>query len=300
MRGETVDEVVGLASVMRNYATAVHCSEDLVDVVGTGGDGARTMNISTLAALVVVAAGGRVAKHGNRGVTSACGSADFLEAMGVPIDLRPDEVAQAVSRCGFGFMFAPLYHPAMRHAIGPRREIGVRTVFNILGPLTNPARARRQLTGVAIPGLGQLMAEALARLGSARALVVHGEDGLDELSISAPTIVYELRDGAVRSYRVAPEDVGLRRHDAALVRGGTVDANVALARAVLAGEPGAARDVVVLNAGAALYAGELTPSIEAGARKAEELLDSGAVSHALSGIVRASAELRAREAGGVA
>ncbi|SRR5579884_1023009 len=297
MRGESVDEVVGLASVMREYATAVHCPGELIDVVGTGGDGARTMNISTLAALVVVAAGGRVAKHGNRGVTSACGSADFLEAMGVAIDLPPQGVVQAIERAGFGFMFAPLYHPAMRHAVAPRREIGIRTVFNILGPLTNPARAQRQLTGVAVPGLGELVAQALARLGSRRALVVHGEDGLDELSIAGPTTVYEVRDGQVRCYQVAPEDVGLRRADTAAVRGGTVAQNVALARAVLAGEPGPGRDVVVLNASAALYAGELADSLEEGARRAEELLDSGTVAHTLAQIVRVTQELRTQQAG---
>src|SRR5581483_10805718 len=182
---------------------------------------------------------------------------------------------------GFGFMFAPLYHPAMRHAVAPRREIGIRTVFNILGPLTNPARAQRQLTGVAVPGLGELVAQALARLGSRRALVVHGEDGLDELSIAGPTTVYEVRDGQVRCYQVAPEDVGLRRADTAAVRGGTVAQNVALARAVLAGEPGPGRDVVVLNASAALYAGELADSLDEGARRAEELLESGTVAQIL-------------------
>lgn len=297
MRGESVDEIVGLASVMREYATPVVYDGPLVDVVGTGGDGARTMNISTLAALVVVAAGGHVAKHGNRGVTSACGSADFLEAMGVAIDLHPEQVSQSIAQAGFGFMFAPLYHPAMRHAVVPRREIGIRTVFNILGPLTNPARAQRQLTGVAVPGLSLLVAQALARLGSIRALVVHGEDGLDEVSISAPTSVCELRDGDIKTYQITPEEFGLQRADATMVRGGTVGANVALARSVLAGDLGPARDVVVLNAGAALYAGELAGSVVEGVRRAQELLDGGVVGQALSRAVRVSQELRARQAG---
>src|ERR1043165_5605883 len=186
MKGETPEEIAGLAEVMREAATRVEAGDDVVDVVGTGGDGAGTFNISTMSALVVAAAGGRVAKHGNRSITSACGAADFLEAIGVVIDLPPEGVAQCVRETGFGFMFAPLYHPAMRHAIGPRREIGVRTVFNILGPLTNPAGARRQLTGVAVPGLGETIARVLDLMGGRHAMVVHSHDGLDEISVSAP------------------------------------------------------------------------------------------------------------------
>jgi anthranilate phosphoribosyltransferase len=217
----------------------------------------------------------------------------------VAIDLRPEFVGRAIERAGFGFMFAPLYHPAMRHAVAPRREIGIRTVFNILGPLTNPAGAERQLTGVAVPGMGGLVARALARLGSSRALVVHGTDGLDELSISSPTEVHEVRGGDVRSYEVAPEDVGLRRADTSAVRGGTVQANVALARSVLAGEPGPARDVVALNGGAALYAGELVESLAEGVWQAQALIDSGEVAHALGRVVRVSQELRASQVASV-
>jgi anthranilate phosphoribosyltransferase len=295
MRGEAVDEIVGLASVMREYSTAVESSDALVDVVGTGGDGACTINISTLAALVVVAAGGRVAKHGNRAVTSACGSADFLEGIGVAIDLQPRQVAESIRQSGFGFMFAPHYHPAMRHAVAPRREIGIRTVFNILGPLTNPAGAQRQLTGVAVPRLASLVAEALARLGSTRALVVHGGDGVDELSISGPSVVYEVHDGEVTSYQVEPAQFGLRNASVDAVRGGTVETNIGLAREILAGRPGPLRDMVVLNAGAALYAGELADSIRDGVARAQDLLDSGAVDSALSTIVRVSQELSAAQ-----
>src|SRR5919199_4086954 len=193
MKGETAEEIAGLAEVMREAATRVDAGPDVVDVVGTGGDGAGTFNISTISALVVASAGGRVAKHGNRSITSACGAADFLEAVGIAIDLPPEGVARCVAETGFGFMFAPQYHPAMRHAIVPRREIGVRTVFNILGPLTNPAGARRQLTGVAVADLGEKLASVLAMLGAEHALVVHGQDGLDEISISAPTQVHETR-----------------------------------------------------------------------------------------------------------
>src|SRR5215470_12406359 len=195
MKGETPEEIAGLAEVMREAATRVHAGDDVVDVVGTGGDGAGTFNISTLSALVVASAGGRVAKHGNRSVTSQCGAADFLEAVGIAIDLPSEGVAQCVGETGFGFMFAPQFHPAMRHAIGPRREIGVRTVFNILGPLTNPAGARRQLTGVAVAGLGETVAHVLGLMGAVHAVVVHGQDGLDEISVCAPTQVHEARGG---------------------------------------------------------------------------------------------------------
>src|SRR6266536_2363466 len=211
MKGETAEEIAGLARIMRRYANRVDPGEGAIDIVGTGGDGGRTFNISTISALVVAAAGGKVAKHGNRGVTSTCGAADILEALGVAIDLPATAVGECVREAGFGFMFAPLYHPATRHAVGPRREIGVRTVFNVLGPLTNPAGAARQLTGVAVPELVETVAQVLRLLGSKRALVVHGSDGTDELSISAPTTVYDVIDGTVRDYVITPEDVGLER-----------------------------------------------------------------------------------------
>jgi anthranilate phosphoribosyltransferase len=275
MKGETPEEIAGLAEVMRAAATRVEAGPDVVDVVGTGGDGAGTFNISTLSALVVASAGGRVAKHGNRSVTSACGAADFLEAVGIAIDLPADGVVRCIDETGFGFMFAPLFHPAMRHAGVPRREIGVRTVFNILGPLTNPAGARRQLTGVAVPGLGETLARVLALLGSEHAVVVHGHDGLDEISVGAPTQIHETRQGEVRSYVIEPEQFGLPRWTTDALRGGTVEANVRLADAVLEGQRGAARDVVLLNAGAALYVADLSGSIQEGIQQAAEELDSG-------------------------
>ena len=292
MKGETAEEIAGLAEVMRAAATRVEAGSDVVDVVGTGGDGSGTLNISTLSALIVAAAGGRVAKHGNRSVTSACGAADFLEAVGIAIDLPPDGVARCVAETGFGFMFAPQYHPAMRHAIVPRREIGVRTVFNILGPLTNPAGARRQLTGVAVPGLGETLARVLALLGARHALVVHGEDGLDEISLATGTQVHEARDGDVRSYRIEPANFGLESAPTDAIRGGTVDRNVAIARAILDGQAGPTRDVVLLNAGAALYVAGLSGSIPAGIQRAATELDSGRVRHKVEQVAAASQRIK--------
>jgi anthranilate phosphoribosyltransferase len=292
MKGETAEEIAGLAEVMRAAATRVDAGE-VVDVVGTGGDGAGTFNISTLSALVVASAGARVAKHGNRSITSACGAADYLEAVGVAIDLPPEGVARCVAETGFGFMFAPLYHPAMRHSIVPRREIGVRTVFNILGPLTNPAGARRQLTGVAVAGLGETLARVLDLLGSEHALIVHSQDGLDEISSCAPTNVYETKRGEVRSYTIEPEHFGLRRATTNEVRGGTVEANVALAAKVLDGRAGPPRDVVLMNAGAALYVAGLVDTIGAGVRRAAEELDSGRVRSKLEQVGAVSQRIKA-------
>jgi anthranilate phosphoribosyltransferase len=296
MKGETPEEIAGLAEVMREAATRVDAGSDVVDVVGTGGDGAGTFNISTLSALIVSSAGGRVAKHGNRSVTSACGAADFLEAVGIAIDLNPTGVARCVQETGFGFMFAPLYHPATRHAIVPRREIGVRTVFNILGPLTNPAGARRQLTGVAVPGLGETVAHVLALLGSEHAVVVHGQDGLDEISVSAPTQVHEARDGQVRSYVIEPEQFGLPRWPTDAVRGGTVEANVRLARAVLDGERGPARDVVLINCAAALYVAGLADSIQDGIERTADELDSGRAASKVKQVAEASQRIKVETA----
>ncbi len=293
LNGETADEIAGLAEVMRDAATPVDAGE-VVDLVGTGGDGVGTFNISTLSALVVAAAGGRVGKHGNRGVTSPCGSADFLEGLGIAIDLPPAGVAQCVQETGFGFMFAPLYHPAMRHAVAPRREIGVRTVFNILGPLANPARARRQLTGVAVAGLGETVAHVLDLLGAEHALVVHGEDGLDEISLAAPTRVDETCRGQHTTYTIQPEDFGLRRAPTETVRGGTLAANLALAHAVVAGEDGPPREVVLLNAGAGLYVAGLARSIEEGLQRAADALDSGRVRRKIQQVVEVSQRLKAR------
>jgi anthranilate phosphoribosyltransferase len=296
MKGETPEEIAGLAEVMRDAATRVDAGPDVVDVVGTGGDGAGTFNISTLSALVVASAGGRVAKHGNRSITSACGAADFLEAIGIVIDLTPDGVARCVQETGFGFMFAPLYHPAMRHSIVPRRDIGVRTIFNILGPLTNPAGARRQLTGVAVPGLGQTLARVLDLMGSVHALIVHGEDGLDEISVSAPTQVHEARDGQVVSYTIEPEQFGIPRSSPDAVRGGTVDVNVRMAHAVLGGERGPSRDVVLLNAGASIYMAGLAESIQDGIARVADELDSGRARAKVAQVASASQQIKADQA----
>ena len=296
MKGETPEEIAGLAEVMREAATRVDAGDQVVDVVGTGGDGSGTFNISTMSALVVASAGGRVAKHGNRSITSACGAADFLEAIGVAIDLPPSGVARCVDETGFGFMFAPLYHPAMKHASVPRRDIGVRTVFNILGPLTNPAGARRQLTGVAVAGLGETVVRVLDLLGAEHAMVVHGQDGLDEISVCAPTRVHEARRGEVRSYLIDPDQFGMRRWPTNAVRGGTVQANVRMAQAVLDGERGASRDVLLLNAGAALYVAGLADSIGDGIRLAADELDSGRARDKIKDVAAASQRIKAETA----
>jgi anthranilate phosphoribosyltransferase len=300
MKGETAEEIAGLVKAMREVATRVDIGAEVVDLVGTGGDASRTFNISTISAFVVAAAGGKVAKHGNRGVTSACGSADILEALGVAIDLGPEQVARSVRQAGFGFMFAPLYHPATRHAVGPRREIGVRTVFNVLGPLTNPAGATRQLTGVAVPELVETIARVLALLGSRRALVVHGGDGLDEISISAPTSGFLVEDGLVEPMDFAPESFGLERASLEAVRGGTVEENLRLGRSVLAGERSAARDVVLLNAGAGLFVAGLVGEVRAGVELAGELLDSGRVREQVERIREVSSALRHEQSGAAA
>ncbi len=274
MKGETADEVAGLAGAMLSRAIRIDAGAEL-DTCGTGGDGSRSFNISTAAAFVAAGAGVRVAKHGNRAMSSSCGSADVLEALGVRIDLEPASVGQCIREVGIGFMFAPKFHPAMKHAAGPRREIGVRTVFNVLGPLCNPAGADAQLLGVADAALVDLMADALMRLGIRRAMIVHGEDGLDELTLSGPTNVCQIRDGRKDRYVVAPEDFGLQRAGGALLCGGTADENAALLKAVLSGERGAPRDVVILNAGAALTVSGAASGLAEGIRLAEEVIDTG-------------------------
>jgi len=276
LKGETVDEITGMARVMRQHALRVPIEGvSLLDTCGTGGDGQGTFNVSTAAAFVVAAAGARVAKHGNRAVTSACGSADVLEALGARIELTPAQVARCIDEVGLGFMFAPAFHPAMKHAAGPRREIGVRTVFNVLGPLTNPAGASAQLLGVARAELGAKMAAVLARLGCQHALVVHGQDGLDEMSLSGPTSVHELRQGEVREYVVSPPELGLAEAPLDAVRGGSAEENAARLRAVLDGEPGPARDIVLLNSAAALVAADLAADLWEGVRLAQSAIDSG-------------------------
>jgi len=285
LKGETVDEIAGMARVMREKARRVHVEGVLLDTCGTGGDARGTFNVSTAAAFVAAGAGARVAKHGNRAMTSRCGSADVLEALGARIDLSPEQVKACLEETGVGFMFAPGFHPAMKFAAGPRREIGVRTVFNILGPLTNPAGAACQVLGVADPSLAETMALVLARLGSRRALVVHGRDGLDEMSISGPTLVCELAGGRVRQYEVTPQEVGLALSEAASVAGGTPEENAAALREVLAGRPGPRRDIVLMNAAAGLVALERAAALAEGVTLAAEAIDSGAARERLERFV---------------
>ncbi len=291
LKGETVDEIVGMARVMREKALRVAIEGPLLDTCGTGGDAKGTFNVSTAAAFVAAGAGARVAKHGNRAMTSACGSADVLEALGAKIDLSPEGVSASIEQAGFGFMFAPAFHPAMKFAAGPRREIGVRTVFNILGPLTNPAGAEAQVLGVAGASLAEKLAHVLARLGTKHALVVHGEDGLDEVSVSATTLVYEVKDGRVVASTLHPADLGLSTHPGDAVRGGSPDENAEALRRVLAAEPGPLRDFTLLNAAAALVAGDLAPDFRQGLALAAQAIDSGAAREKLETFVRVSNRL---------
>ena len=293
LKGETVDEITGMARVMREKSLHVEVAGPLLDTCGTGGDASGTFNASTAAAFVAAGAGARVAKHGNRAMTSACGSADVLEALGVKIDLAPEGVAASIEQAGIGFMFAQAFHPAMKHVAPVRREIGVRTVFNILGPLTNPAGAQSQVLGVADALLAEKLAEVLGRLGVKRALVVHGEDGLDEVSPNAPTLVYDLQGGRVTISRVDPAGLGLAAHEAGEVRGGSADENAAALRRVLGGEQGALRDFTLLNAAAALVAGGLAADFKEGIARAANSIDSGAAQERLEAMVRVSNEVHA-------
>jgi anthranilate phosphoribosyltransferase len=290
-KGETVDELAGLAGTMRALATPVPCDRgDLVDTAGTGG-GKPTFNVSTTAALIAAGAGCALAKHGNRSATGLSGSADVLEALGARIDLGPSEVARCIDRAGFGFMFAPAHHAATRYVVPVRKELAVRTIFNFLGPLTNPAGARRQLVGVSDPAYLERMAGALARLGCDRALLVSSEDGLDEMSTSAPTHVVEVNGDAIRRYVVAPADVGIEIAPFDAVRGGTPDENAATTRAILAGEDGAPRDLASFNAGAAIYAGGIVDTLAEGVEAARAAIDSGAAQRTLDDYVGLSREL---------
>ena len=289
MKGETVDEITAAASVMRELATHVDVAgPHLVDTCGTGGDGASTFNISTASAIVTAAAGGRVAKHGNRSVSSSSGSADVLEAAGVRLDLTPDQVASCIDRVGVGFLFAPQHHGAMKHAIGPRREMRVRTVFNLLGPLTNPAGAPNQVLGVFSADWVEPLAQVLRRLGSEHVLVVHADDGLDEISIAAPTRVAELKDGDISVYTVAPEDFGLQRSGLEPIAVADAAQSLQMIRAVLDNQPGPARDIVTLNAGAAIYAAGLTGSLAAGVTRAAEVLASGKARQTFEALIEVS------------
>jgi len=289
MKGETVDELAAAAAVMRELALKVEVGGlHLVDIVGTGGDGSSTFNISTASTFVVAAAGGRVAKHGNRAVSSKSGSADLLEAAGVRLDLHPEQVRHCIDEVGVGFMFAPMHHAAMRHAVGPRKEMAVRTLFNLLGPLTNPAGAAHQVLGVFSSEWVRPIAEVLQRLGSVHALVVHSRDGMDEISVAAPTEVAELRDGRIVTYEIVPEDFGLPRGDMTALKVADAHASLAIIEGVLAGRPGPARDIVVLNAGAAIYAADLVDTLAAGVEKAAAVIDSGAAYEKLLALVRVS------------
>ena len=289
MKGETIDEIAAAAGVMRKLATGVKVSgEHVVDIVGTGGDATNTFNISTTCTFVVAAAGGTVAKHGNRSVSSKSGSADLLEAAGVKLDLTPEQVARCISEVGVGFMFAPMHHSAMKHAIGPRKEMAARTIFNILGPLTNPAGAPNQLLGVFSAELVQPLAEVLNKLGSNHVLVVNAEDGMDEISIGAPTHVAELKGGKVSTYQITPEQFGFKRADIKTLAVTSAAESLAVVRDVLQGKAGPARDIVALNAGAAIYAADLADSLQEGVAKAQAVIDSGAAMAKLDALVALS------------
>jgi anthranilate phosphoribosyltransferase len=286
-KGETVGEIAGLAAVLRERAVRVDAGDELVDTAGTGG-GRPTFNVSTTAAFIAAGAGCRVAKHGNRSATSQCGSADVLEALGGRIDVGAEIVEQCIREIGFGFMFAPLHHPAFKHIVPVRRELGVRTIFNFLGPLTNPAGARRQVVGVSDPGKLETMAAALGELGAERALVVSSADGLDEFSVSGATRVVELRDGELSTYDVTPEQVGLEPASDGAVGAGTPEQNALVLREVLAASPGTERSLAVLNAGAAIYVAGGAETLEDGVRAAERAVDSGAAQTVLERWVEAT------------
>jgi anthranilate phosphoribosyltransferase len=298
-KGETADEIVGLAQAMISFAEKVDFEADVIlDTCGTGGGGPETFNISTASALVAAGAGAHVAKHGNRSATSRCGSADVLEALGVTIDLPAAKVCACLERIGVGFMFAPVHHPAMKHVAPVRRELGIRTVFNLIGPLTNPAGARHQLIGVADPAYVEIMAEAVRLMGSARNLVVHSDDGLDEITTTGPTTVFEIFAGTPEKlpYTVTPEEFGFARATLADLAGGDAQHNARIVRGVLSGEPGPHRDVVLLNAGAAIYIAELAGSIDEGVALARRAVDEGAALDKLEQLVAVSTELGGSDA----
>lgn len=289
MKGESVDEIAAAAKVMRELASGVKVSGDhVVDIVGTGGDGSSTFNISTACTFVVAAAGGTVAKHGNRSVSSKSGSADLLEAAGVKLDLNPEQVATCINQVGVGFMFAPMHHSAMKHAIGPRKEMAVRTIFNVLGPLTNPAGAPNQLLGVFSDELVEPLAQVLNKLGSHHVMVVHSEDGMDEISIGAPTKVAELKDGKVTTYTITPEQFGITKTDISTLAINGAEESLEVIKKILNNEEGPAKDIVKFNSGAAIYVAGLADSLEAGISKAEEVISSGAAKAKLEELVKVS------------
>ena len=295
VKKETVGEITAAAQVMREFATPVKvaCTANLVDLCGTGGDGAHTFNISTTAMFVAAAAGARIAKHGGRSVSSSTGSADALEALGAAIMLNAEQVAQCLADTGVGFMFAPSFHGAMKHAAPVRKELGVRTLFNILGPLTNPASAPNQLMGVFHADLVGIMARVLQRLGSDHVLVVHGSDGLDEMTLSGDTLVAELKNGQVSEYTVNPSQFGLAEHDGTLLKASNREVSIAIMRAVLDNQSGPARDIVLLNAGAAIYAANVADSLADGVERAREALSSGRAAERLLKFVQTTQALAA-------
>jgi len=292
MKGETVDEITAAARVMRFLAEKVNVAgPHLVDTCGTGGDGANTFNISTCSAMVVAAAGGKVAKHGNRSISSKSGSADVLEAAGVNLELDAQQVAACVDNVGVGFMFAPKHHSAMKHAIGPRREMAVRTIFNVLGPLTNPAGAPNQVIGVFDVNLIEPLAKVLGRLGSEHVLVVHADDGMDEISIGSATQVAELNNGEVKTYTIEPEQFGMQKSDVAALAVDGAEQSLATINSVLDNQSGPARDIVALNAGAAIYAAGLTDTLADGVNKALDVIASGAAKTKLEQLITYSTNL---------
>jgi anthranilate phosphoribosyltransferase len=293
LKGETVDEIVGAARVLRRRATRVPAAGgNLIDTCGTGGDGRQTFNISTATALVLAGAGLRVAKHGNRAVSSRCGSADVLRALGVEVDLPAEAVTACIEEVGIGFLYAPTMHAAMHHVAPVRRDLGFRTIFNVLGPLTNPAEVDCQIVGVCRPELTSLVAQALARLGTARAMVVHGSEGMDEVSISGPTRVAELGEGVVNEFELLPEDAGLPRAPAASLAGGDAETNAELITRMLAGARGPTRDVVLLNAAVGLYLARAAGNLRDGVVLAAAAVDSGQARERLAQLVRRTRELK--------
>jgi anthranilate phosphoribosyltransferase len=292
VRGESVGEIVGFARAMRRFAQKVEAPEGVVDTCGTGGDAKGTINISTAAAFVARGVGVTIAKHGNRAATSQAGSADVLEALGAEIGLEPREVGRCIEEVGIGFMFARSHHPAMRHVVPVRAELPFRTIFNLLGPLTNPAGAERQLVGVFDGDYVRPVAEALKDLGAQKALVVHGADGLDEITVTGPTLVAEVSDGSITEYKISPEQFGFSRHDPGGLLGGDAHLNARVLKDVLSGEEeGAARDVILLNAGAAVYVSGRAKTLEEGVRLAGESIESGDATEALESFIRATRRL---------
>jgi len=287
VKKETIGEISAAAEVMREFATKVPVPDEprLIDTCGTGGDGAHSFNISTAAMFVAAAAGARIAKHGGRSVSSTCGSADVLEALGANINLEPERVARSICEVGVGFMFAPNHHKAMKHAAPVRKELGVKTIFNILGPLTNPAGARQQVMGVFHPDLVGIQARVLQRLGSRRVMVVHGLEGLDEISVSGPTMVGELKDGEIHEYTIAPQDFGLPAQEADAIRAGSVEESKDMLLAALENRPGAARDIVALNAGASIYVAGVAATLREGVQLAQSVIASGAARERLDQFV---------------